>query len=146
MDERRFYRTVAEALRCDEQRAESIVYLVFQELRDRITPRESAHVAAQMPPGLKRLWLEDEVANRPVRRTHRSDFLGRLRQRGIFNHGEVTRLWQEHRTGQSDHRHRLWQMVMLELWFRTFIDQAGKQADTAIGIGTTDAHQTPVTA
>jgi asparagine synthase (glutamine-hydrolysing) len=49
---------------------------------------------------------------------------GRLRDRGIFNPGEVTRLWTEHRTGRADHRHRLWQLLMLELWFRQFIDRA----------------------
>jgi asparagine synthase (glutamine-hydrolysing) len=58
---------------------------------------------------------------------------GRLRQRGIFNHAEVTRLWQEHRSGQGDHRHRLWQLIMLELWFRAFIDGAGKRNETAVG-------------
>jgi len=49
---------------------------------------------------------------------------GRLRGRGIFNDGEVTRLWTEHRGGRADHRHRLWQLMMLELWFRQFIDRA----------------------
>ena len=47
---------------------------------------------------------------------------GRLRDRGIFEPREVTRLWDEHRTGRADHPHRLWQLVMLELWFRQFID------------------------
>ena len=47
---------------------------------------------------------------------------GRMRERGIFNPREVTRLWDEHRRHQSDHQHRLWQLVMLELWFRQFID------------------------
>lgn len=49
---------------------------------------------------------------------------GRLHERGIFNASEVTRLWTEHRTGRADHRHRLWQLLMLELWFRQFIDRA----------------------
>jgi asparagine synthase (glutamine-hydrolysing) len=49
---------------------------------------------------------------------------GRLRNRGIFNPDEVSRLWREHRRGGADHRHRLWQLLMLELWFRQFIDQA----------------------
>jgi asparagine synthase (glutamine-hydrolysing) len=48
---------------------------------------------------------------------------GRLRDRGIFNPSEVTRLWSEHRGGRADHRHRLWQLIMLELWFREFIDR-----------------------
>jgi uncharacterized protein (DUF2267 family) len=81
MNDRRFYLEVAQALRCDEQRAESIVFVVFQELRARITPKEAAHVAAQLPHGLRKLWLEDETTDRQVQRTHLSDFLGRVRQR-----------------------------------------------------------------
>ena len=48
---------------------------------------------------------------------------GRLRDRGLFNPAEVTRLWAEHRDARADHCHRLWQLVMLELWFREFIDK-----------------------
>jgi asparagine synthase (glutamine-hydrolysing) len=53
-----------------------------------------------------------------------SDLLldGRLKARGIFNDQEVSRLWSDHRTRRADHPHRLWQLLMLELWFRTFID------------------------
>jgi asparagine synthase (glutamine-hydrolysing) len=50
---------------------------------------------------------------------------GRLRSRGVFEEAEVARLWQEHRSGTHDHRHRLWSLVMLELWFRQFVDGAG---------------------
>ena len=49
---------------------------------------------------------------------------GRLRDRGLFDDREVSRLWREHRDGRADHRHRLWQLVMLELWFRQFADRA----------------------
>src|SRR5262245_2723598 len=84
MNERSFLREVAQSLRCDEQRAESIVFIVFQELRERITPREAAHVAAQLPQGLKKLWLENETRDRPVHRTHLPDFLGRVRQRAAL--------------------------------------------------------------
>ena len=48
---------------------------------------------------------------------------GRLRGRGIFDDREVARLWHEHRHGTDDHRHRLWSLVMLELWFRRFVDE-----------------------
>ena len=48
---------------------------------------------------------------------------GRLRSRGIFNDREVRRLWEDHRSRRADHPHRLWQLLMLELWFRTFIDR-----------------------
>jgi uncharacterized protein (DUF2267 family) len=84
MKERSFYREVAQALRCDEQRAESIVFVVFQELRVRITPKEAADVAAQLPLGLKRLWLENERRDRAVERTHLTDFLGRVRQHAVL--------------------------------------------------------------
>ena len=49
---------------------------------------------------------------------------GQFRTRGIFDDREVSRLWREHRDARADHRHRLWQLVMLELWFRQFIDRA----------------------
>ncbi|HZR22949.1 MAG TPA: asparagine synthase (glutamine-hydrolyzing) [Vicinamibacterales bacterium] len=58
---------------------------------------------------------------------------GRLRDRGIFDHGSVTRLWTEHRSGRVDHRHRLWSLVMLELWFRQFVDSSVARAFQASG-------------
>src|SRR5207253_9789156 len=65
-------------------------------------------------------WLRGPIA--PMTEGLLSD--GRLRDRGVFNDREVTRLWTEHRDGRADHRHRLWQLMMLELWFRQFIDKA----------------------
>jgi asparagine synthase (glutamine-hydrolysing) len=56
---------------------------------------------------------------------------GRLRDRGIFNDREVRRLWTEHRDGRADHRHRLWQLIMLELWFRQFPDRNRASAPAA---------------
>jgi asparagine synthase (glutamine-hydrolysing) len=55
---------------------------------------------------------------------------GRLRERGIFDAAAIGRLWHEHRTGARDHRHRVWSLMMLELWFRQFIDRPV----TAIGV------------
>ena len=43
-------------------------------------------------------------------------------QRGIFSPAMVGRLWAEHQSGRRDHRHRLWSLLMLELWFREFVD------------------------
>ena len=51
---------------------------------------------------------------------------GRLADRGVFDGREVQRLWQEHRSGADDHRHRLWSLVMLELWFRQFVDKVSR--------------------
>jgi asparagine synthase (glutamine-hydrolysing) len=53
---------------------------------------------------------------------------GRLRTRGLFDSSQVTRLWNEHRSATHDHRHRLWSVVMLELWFREFVDGTPRRA------------------
>jgi asparagine synthase (glutamine-hydrolysing) len=49
---------------------------------------------------------------------------GRLKDRGLFAPPAVARLWHEHQQGLRDHRHRLWSLLMLELWFRQFADRA----------------------
>jgi asparagine synthase (glutamine-hydrolysing) len=51
---------------------------------------------------------------------------GRLRDRGIFDASAVRKVWTEHRAKQCDHGHRLWSLVMLELWFREFVDGASR--------------------
>lgn len=79
MDERTFIREVAQRLRCDERRAEGIVFAVFQELRDRLTPKEASDVAAQLPVHLKQLWLEDERPGRRVSGVHAEEFIARIR-------------------------------------------------------------------
>ncbi len=56
---------------------------------------------------------------------------GRMRRRGVFDHRAVARVWREHRGGRQDHRHRLWSLVMLELWFRQFVD--GEARTAALG-------------
>jgi asparagine synthase (glutamine-hydrolysing) len=46
-------------------------------------------------------------------------------ERGVFEPAGVVRLLDEHGTGKEDHCHRLWQLLMLELWFRQFADEGG---------------------
>jgi asparagine synthase (glutamine-hydrolysing) len=52
-------------------------------------------------------------------------------RRGIFKQAAIERLWREHRSGVRDHRHRLWSLVMLELWFRSSIDEAARRSALA---------------
>jgi len=61
--------------------AESFTLAVFQELRDRTTPKEAADVAAQLPAPLK-LRLDRVCKDRLVRRVRKQEFLGRMRHRG----------------------------------------------------------------
>ncbi len=74
-------REIAQRLGCEHRQAEGIAFAVLQELRDRLTPKEAADVAAQLPAQVKPLWLEQERPNRRVRRIHREEFIGRVRRR-----------------------------------------------------------------
>ena len=47
--------------------------------------------------------------------------------RGIVSRPALRQLWGEHRDGRRNHSHRLWSLLMLEFWFREFID--GDAAD-----------------
>ncbi len=80
MDEKAFLKQVAERLLCDEKRAEGVTFAVFLELRDRLTPQEAAHVAAQLPNPLKSLWNSLDRPNRQVRRVGELQFIGEVRK------------------------------------------------------------------
>jgi uncharacterized protein (DUF2267 family) len=81
MDHQHFMREVAGTLRCDEARADALTFVVFQELRDRLTSKEREDVAAQLPRRLKQLWEEGTDPDRPVSGVDREEFVGRVRQR-----------------------------------------------------------------
>jgi uncharacterized protein (DUF2267 family) len=68
MNEKSFIRDVAERAGCDDRRAETLTFAVFQELRDRLTPNEATKVAAQLPASLKMLWMSFDRPDRRVRR------------------------------------------------------------------------------
>jgi asparagine synthase (glutamine-hydrolysing) len=46
----------------------------------------------------------------------------RARERGLLREAEVARLLDDHASGRRDHGHRLWCLVMLELWHRFYVD------------------------
>ncbi len=43
--------------------------------------------------------------------------------RGILDGEKMRTLLDEHVSGRVNHRHRIWELLMLELWFRTYIDR-----------------------
>lgn len=65
-------------------------------------------------------WFRGEL--RPLARELLLD--ARARDRGWFEPAAVERLLDEHHAGQVDHGHRIWTLVMLELWLRTHVDAA----------------------
>jgi len=80
MDGKTFIREVARRIACDEKRAEAVTFVVFQELRGRLTPQEGADLAAQMPEALKKLWMPSERPDRSVHRVHAAEFIGDVRK------------------------------------------------------------------
>jgi uncharacterized protein (DUF2267 family) len=89
MTERQFVQEVAGTLRSDPQRAESVIFAVFQELRRRLTVSEAGDVASQLPARLKQLWNGGateprEPFDRPVEKIHRAELIGRVRQHAVL--------------------------------------------------------------
>lgn len=79
MNEKQFITRVAQRAGTDLESAGATTYAVFQELRERITPKEAFDVASQLPTDLQVLWLENELIDRGVRRTHETEFVARVR-------------------------------------------------------------------
>jgi asparagine synthase (glutamine-hydrolysing) len=50
------------------------------------------------------------------------------RERGLLRPDYVERLLDEHCSGYRNHHTRLWALLMLELWFRMWIDGPDEQA------------------
>jgi asparagine synthase (glutamine-hydrolysing) len=48
----------------------------------------------------------------------------RFQARGLFRPEAVQRIFNDHQRGAHDYAHHLWVLLMLELWFRAFIDQS----------------------
>jgi asparagine synthase (glutamine-hydrolysing) len=46
----------------------------------------------------------------------------RARQRGYFHANVIDELWAEHVSNQRDHSEKLWDLLVLELWHRIFLD------------------------
>ena len=51
----------------------------------------------------------------------------RSRQRGIVDPAAVDRLLRDHAEGRTEGGDRIWSLLNLELWYRTFIDNEGIQ-------------------
>ena len=88
-----------------------------EALRDRI-PREiltRRKLGFPVPFGR---WAKDRFAS-----TIRETILGsRAQARGLFDLGPIKRIVGEHESGAGNHADRLWLLLNLELWQRTFLD------------------------
>jgi asparagine synthase (glutamine-hydrolysing) len=69
----------------------------------------------------------------------------RARERGVIDPAGVDRLLRDHAEGRTDGWDRIWSLLNLELWYRTFIDNEGvqtlPQAAGSIAAGRTTGHE-----
>ena len=63
-------------------------------------------------------WLRHEWRDL----VHDTLFSARAVERGYFVPAEVRRYVDEHESGRVTHTHRIWNLLMIELWHRAFID------------------------
>ena len=94
-------------------------YILKKAVAD-LVPAENLHRAKQgfaVPIGA---WFRGEL------KEMLADHLlsPRFAQRGLFEPRVVQRLFDDHQQGRGDYAHHLWVLLMLELWFRCYIDSA----------------------
>jgi asparagine synthase (glutamine-hydrolysing) len=118
------------------------------ELRSPLLDHRVVELGLALPPSLKTRGLTGKVALRrafanelpqqvakrgktgfgvPLGRWFREDLRELTRDllandRGWFRPAEVRRLLDEHESGNADHGHRLWCLLMLELWMREHVE------------------------
>jgi len=76
-------------------------------------------------------WLRGEL--RPL--LHDTLLSPRVYERGQLSRPAVERMLEEHGAGRVNHGLRLWNLLWLELWQRTFIDAAPTTTRTTAGAG-----------
>ena len=54
-------------------------------------------------------------------------------ERGYLNGEKVKKLLSDHMSGQSDHCHRIWNLLCLELWFRAYLDNMNRFDEVCCG-------------
>ena len=62
-------------------------------------------------------WLRHEL--RPLMQDVLSP--AKLRREGLFNPAYVENLKAEHLSGIANHSHRLWSLIMFEIWYDTYL-------------------------
>jgi uncharacterized protein (DUF2267 family) len=85
MEASAFVREVAERLRSDKSRAEAIVSLVFQELRDRLDDVATSEIAAHLPPAVQPLWVRTARHPDRVAGPYRLELLPTVMQHGALS-------------------------------------------------------------
>src|SRR4051794_5104696 len=131
------------------------------EARSPFCDHELMELAAGLPMTLKvaendpktllkravRPWLPDRAIDRPklgfaipmeewLRRGVVADVLldPRALDRGLFRRERVETLVADQREGHGDHGYRIWSLLMLELWFQTYVDRTAVDSPLELSV------------
>jgi len=131
------------------------------EARSPFCDHELMQLAASLPMGTKvdgmatkallkravRDWLPDSVVDRPKMgfMIPMADWLAgglaanvlldpRSLERGLFREDRVRDIVGQHESGVGEHQYRIWTLLMLELWFRTYVDSATASAPVTLSV------------
>jgi asparagine synthase (glutamine-hydrolysing) len=63
-------------------------------------------------------WLRNDLRHLPAQILLDS----RARERGMFERRQIERLISDHQRSASDNSEKLWALIQLELWYRTYVD------------------------
>jgi asparagine synthase (glutamine-hydrolysing) len=121
------------------------------EARSPLCDQQVLELAAALPMAMKmsgsttkaifkqamRAWLPSSILDRPkmgfaipvadwLRGGVAAEVLldPRALSRGLFRRDRVRELVRAHEEGRGNHEYRIWTLLMLELWFRTYVDQS----------------------
>lgn len=96
-------------------------------LPDHILDREKAGFGVPLA-----AWLRNELRDLP-----RDVLLDeRSIDRGIFRTKALTTLIDDHLTGRRDQSKRLWALIQLELWLRTYVDRTAMAEPLSLALST----------
>ena len=101
---------------------------ILKKVASRYLPHELIHREKQgfgFPLGI---WMRTDL-----KRFLRNLFnQSRLAEMGIFNHGYMEKILQEHISGKADHNFRLWILINLELWYRLYFEKESVESMRSI--------------
>jgi asparagine synthase (glutamine-hydrolysing) len=93
---------------------------LLRKLMQNTLPREVVYKAKQGFSIPVKNWLQAELREALLECLSPA----RLRRRGIVNVDTVQRWIRHHLSGKENHAHRLWPLMMLELWYERYIDHS----------------------
>ena len=94
---------------------------IYKKVLETVLPREILYDRPKLGHSIPmKNWLRDNAKLREYLAAFLSDVS--LQKRGFFRPQVIRRMVEEHSRKQQNHSHRLWALVVLELWLRRWLD------------------------